>query len=248
MGKKIDRFVLTSCMAIALYFYFEAAFENRLLAFLLALFCCIMILKALRRAWAWFDSTAWQQKRRLRRKSGGMLMQLACMEETEAQEHILRLLHAAYGWESPIVLELLHPSTQLSRERIFDAWRSHRDWDKLLVCSTGKCTSETRMFTSSLKSPKVAVVDADVLAQLLAEHPSECIAVQPTKSKRLLQLNAIAQLIFNRKNAPRGILFASSMLVMYVFSGSVYYLFAALFLLFAALVSFRRADRPAKLF
>lgn len=248
MGKKIDRFMLTSILAAALFFYFEAAFQNRPFAILLAVFSCVVVCKLLRRIFRWIGCTSWQQKRDLRRKSSGALIHLACLEDDEALNMISRLLACAYHNDAPIALDVLHPSLQLTREKVFNIWRSHLGDEKLVLCTTGKCTSEVRVFASSLKAPKLAIVDADVLSQLIAEHPELCFPTQSEKKKRLLRMNQFAQLVFNRRNAPRGMLFSFSMLVMYVFSGNLWYLAAALFLLFAALVSLRRVNRPAKLF
>ena len=49
MGKKIDAFVLTLAAAGGFYFYFRNAFQNRVVAFVLALFCCFVLKKLVRR-------------------------------------------------------------------------------------------------------------------------------------------------------------------------------------------------------
>lgn len=248
MGKKIDRFVLTSVLAAALFFYFESSFHNGKLAIILALFCCIIIVKALRRLYLLFENTLWQQKRSLRRKSSGMLMQLASMQESEAAKHIQYLLHAGYAWDEPTIIELQHPSLSLSRESVFSVWRNHRGTEKLVLCTTGKCSSEARVFASSLKSPKIAVVDADILSHLLTQYPSEYLSGLSNHQKRRLKLENIMNMILNRRNAPRSLLFSFAMLVMYIFSASKYYLAGSMILLFVVLVSLRRTKWPAKLF
>lgn len=248
MGKKIDRFVLTSFMAAGLYFYFGAAFQNHKLAFVLALLSCAVIHKIFSRIQQWFENTAWKQKRNLLRSSSGVLMHFASMNEDEAHETISRLLQAAYGWDAPISLELLHPSMQLSNGNIFKAWRANRSLEKLVICTTGKCPAEAKLFASTFKSPKVALVDSAVLSQLIAEHPEQCFFADTENKSYRPQLKRIAHLVFNRRNVPRGLIFATSMLVMYVFSANIYYLAASLFLLFVTLVSLRRRNRPAKLF
>lgn len=248
MGKKIDRFVLSFFMAAGLYFYFEAAFKNHILAVVLALLSCAVVHKMLSRVQHWFENTAWKQKRNLLRSSTGTLMLLASMEEEEAHEHISRLLRVAYDWDAPISLELLHPSMSLSNGNIFKAWRANRSLEKLVICTTGKCPPEAKVFASTFKSPQIALVDSEILTQLIAEYPEPCFRAEPKRKKRTLQLKRAAQLIFNRRNAPRGLIFAGSMLLMYVFSANIYYLAASLFLLFITLVSLHRRNRPAKLF
>lgn len=248
MGKKIDRFVLTSVFAAGLYFYFQSAFQNHVLALILALFCCATVIKTLHHIQKWFENTTWKQKRNLRRRSRSALMKFVCMEETAALEHIRRLLMAGYGWSEAIHLELLHPSMQLSHESIFNTWRTHRNTERIVICTTAKCASDAKTFASSLKSPRVALVDGEILSQLIAEHPEECFFDEPGRKRHTLHLRQMLQLILNRRNAPRCLLFAFSMLIMYVFSANIYYLVASLLLLFVALISLHRVSRPAKLF
>lgn len=248
MGKKIDRFVLTTVFTSGLYFYFQSAFHNHILAISLAFFCCAIIIKTLHHVWRRFENTTWKQKRNLRSKASGVLMRIASMEETTASEYMRRLLMVGYGWNEPFHSELLHPSIQLSRESIFNTWRAHRDVEKIVICTTAKCTSDAKIFASSLKTPRVAVVDGEVLSQLIAEHPEECCLDEPVRKKCTLRIKQLAQLALNRRNVPRCLLFAFSMLTMYVFSANVYYLVASLLLFFIAMVSLRRVNKPAKLF
>lgn len=248
MGKKIDRFVLTSVLSVGLFLYFEAAFRNRFVAVILSLLCCMTVLKTLSLLRRQINRTNWQQKRLLRKRSGGYLMEMACMEADEALPIVQELVSDAYDSDAPVSLELLHPSFQLTQSCIFKKWREFRGADRLIICTTGKCSSESRIFASTMKAPKLAIIDGDILSQLIAAHPEIIPSVQSESRQRLLKLNHLAQLIFNRRNAPRGLLFSFSMLVMYVFSGNISYLCASLFLLFTALVSFRRINRPEKLF
>lgn len=248
MGKKIDRFVLTTILALGLFLYFEAAFQNRIFAILLAMLCCMVILKTLARLSGLFCRSKWHQKRLLRRRSCSTLMQIACMDEDDAHSILQELISSSYGQNLPIALELLHPSNSLSEAGIFKKWRESRGSDRLIICTTGKCSPEARVFASSLKMPQLAVVDGKLLSQLIAEHPEIHFPAQSESRKKLLKLTHIAQLIFNRRNAPRGLLFSFAMLVMYVFSGNTAYLFGSLFLLFTALIAFRRVNRPEKLF
>ena len=248
MGKKIDRFVLTSVLAAGLFLYFEAAFQNHVLAILLAVVCCAVILKTLAKLSRLICRTAWHQRKLLRMKSGSTLMQIACMDTEDARQIIQNLISGSYSHEAPVSIELLHPSMQIAETDVFRIWREFRGTDRLIICTSGKCSSEVRSFASSLKMPRLAIVDGDILSQLIAEHPEISLPTQIEKKRQLLKLKHLAQLLFNRRNAPRGLLFSFTMLVMYVFSGNGSYLFACLFLLFTALVSFRRVNRPAKLF
>lgn len=248
MGKKIDRFVFTSILAIFLFFYFDSAFQNRGFAVLLALLSCLVFVKFCRRIKKLLCKTSWHQKCELRRKSGRALMYMACMKTEEAYALISELLVNCYQTSAPIELEQLHPSLQLSSNRVFDLWKAHQNSKELIICTTGRCTSETRILAESMKHPKIAIIDASVLSQLISEHPQGFYPTSEEGKNRKLCLKRFLVLIFNRRNAPRCILFSFSMLVMYVFSGNIYYLVFSLALLFVALASFRHPVRASKLF
>lgn len=248
MGKKIDRFMLTIILSAVLFFYFESVFGNRIPALIASVFVCMLITRLLKRIFKWAKGTPWMQKQNIRRHSKGVLMEFACMEKEEALVKIEALIKTTYGNNAPVELELLHPSTQLTSEKVFEMWRKHRNEQKLVICTTGKCPSEVRIFASGIKAPQVAVVDGTILSQLIAEHPQKYTIPPFEKKRHRLRAGHIARLIFNRRNAPRGILFSFSMLVMYVLSGNLYYLIAALVLLFTVMISLRKSSRPAKLF
>ncbi len=250
MGKKIDAFVLTLAAAAGLYFYFLGALKSRVAALLLALFCCALLAKLARRIIALIAQGRFWRKRRVRRCASGALMRLACMDAAEARERLANLLRASYGAECPVELIQLHPSTKLPQDRLFDAWRAHRGEAQLAVCATCSAGADDRALAASLKSPRVALVDANLLRQLIAEHPEgfDCDSAAPASPRLRFRLRRAAALLVNRKNAPRGLLFACVLLALYALNGSLTYLIAAMALLFLALVALHRAPRPAKLF
>ena len=252
MGKKIDAFVLTVAATGGLYLYFLGAVKNRVVALLLALLCCAALGKLLKRLAAALSGCRFARRRRVRRCAGGAVMRLACMEDAEARERLSNLLRASYGADCPLELIALHPSCRLPRERLFDAWRAHRGEDKLAVCATCPADADCRALAATLKSPRVALVDAGMLRQLIAERPEgfDCgeAASAPRRAKLLPRLRRAWALLVNRRNAPRGLLFAAAMFAMYALGGSLAYLIAAMALLFLALASLRRPARPARLF
>lgn len=248
MGKKIDRFAFTSILAVFLFVYFYSAFKNTIVSVLLSLLCCVLLEKLYQRFRKSLSNASWHRKRELRRKSNSALMHLACMEKAEACGLISSLIKTCYHTDEYIELEQIHPSLQISPNRIFEYWRKHRDLSELIICTTGSCSSDARIMAESLKHPKVAVVDAAILSQLISEHPCGFYPPAEEKKKYKLQLKRLGSLIFNRKNAPRCILFSFSMMTMYIFSGRLFYLVFSLFLLFVALLSLRQPVRPAKLF
>ena len=253
MGKKIDAFVLTLAAAGALYIYFRGAFQSKIAALLLALVCCFILTKLVRRVAAILAKGKFIQKRRVRRCAGGAVMELACRDAGEAREQLVELLRASYAGECSDTLSVeliqLHPSTKLPQDRLFDAWRSHRGEERIAVCATCAADADCRILASSLRAPRVALIDSGNLAQLIAEHPDGFTCADAAPAKRLrLRLSRVSSLLINRKNAPRGLLFTLAMVFMYVLSANVLYLIAAMVLLFLVLASFHRAPRPAKLF
>lgn len=247
MGKKIDGFMLTLGTALILYHFFYRAFGDRRAAIPLALFCCAVLVKLMRRIFALFTHLPLLKRWRIRRHTGGALMRIACMDEHEALQSVEKLLALSYRNDAPVALVQAHPATSLSGEKIFDAWRSHRNEERLVICATCKCDPNSRMLAQSLKQPKLALVDADALSLLIAEHPEGLLPETDTKRPRL-RLRYGLQILIDRKNAPRCLLLSLSMLTMYIFSGNIFYLIAALFLFTIALISLHRAGRPAKLF
>lgn len=247
MGKKIDGFMLTLGMAVIFYHFFYRAFHDRRAAIALALFCCAVLSKLIKRLFSLFARLPWMQRRRIRRHTGGALMRLACMDENEALLSVEKLLALSYRNSAPVALVQAHPATSLNGEKIFEAWRAHQGEERLVICATCKCDMSNRMLAQSLKQPKLALIDAEALSLLVAEHPEGLLSKADTKPPRL-RLRYGLQMLIDRKNAPRCLLFSISMLSMYIFSGNVFYLIAALLLFMIALVSLHRAGRPAKLF
>lgn len=101
---------------------------------------------------------------------------------------------------------------------------------------------------STLKEPKVAIIDASTLSQLIAEHPEGLYRPEEKHERRKLRMKHILAMIFNRKNAPRCLLFSVTMLLMYLLGGNKWYLGSAMLLFFTGMVSLRHINRPAKLF
>lgn len=251
MGKKIDAFVLTLAAALGLYFYFLGALGNRPAAIALALTCCALLAKLARRLYALLAQGRFLRRRRLRRCAGGVPMRLACMDEAGARDLLQDLLRASYGADCPLELVQLHPATRLPQERLFDAWRAHRGEAQLIVCATCPADAEARELAGTLRAPRVALVDAELIRRLVSEHPQgfDCAdSPAPPRRKLLPRLRRMASLLVDRRNAPRGLLFAAAMLAMYALGGGLPYLIAAMALLFLALVALRRPPRPAKLF
>ena len=248
MGKKIDLFVLQLALAAAFYLYFRGAFKSRILALALALLCCFVLLRLGRRLLAHFKNCRWMRRRAVRRGANGAVMRLACMPEDEAMSTLRALLEKCYGALPELALVQQHPSLRLSEDRVFELWRAHRGEAQLAICATCRADDPCRALASSLRSPRVALVDASALEQLICEHPEGLVAPREKAVRAKLQLRRAVQLLVNRKNAPRNLLLAASMLGLYLFSGNIVYLICAIALILLALISLRHAPRPSKLF
>ncbi len=248
MGKKIDLFVLHVALAAAFYLYFRGAFESRAAALALALLCCFVLIRACKRLYSILARSGWLRRRGLRRGASGAVMRLACLPEEEAEVNLKALLAKCYGNLPAVAVVQQHPSLRLTEERVFEIWKAHRGKPQLAICATCKADAACRMLASSLKAPRVALVDAAALEQMICEHPDGLVVPSEKSARARLHLRRAARLLINRKNAPRNLLVAASMLALYLFSGNALYLFSALALIFLALASLRHAPRPAKLF
>ena len=248
MGKKIDLFVLQVALAAAFYLYFRGAFQSRVVALVLALLCCFVLLRLGRKLLALLKNCRWMRKRAVKRGASGAVMRLACLPEEEAMSALTALLNKCYDAVPDIALVQQHPSLRLSEERVFELWRARRGKEHLAICATCRADDSCRALAASLRLPCVALVDASALEQLICEHPEGLVAPRDKAVRTKLRFHRAAQLLVNRRNAPRNLILAASMLVLYLFSGSAIYLFSALALLLLALISLRHAPRPSKLF
>lgn len=248
MGKKIDLFVLQVALAAAFYLYFRGAFQSRILALALALLCCFVLLRLGRRLLALVKNCRWMRRRAVRRGASGAVMRLACLPEDEALSTLRALLEKCYGALPTLALVQQHPSLRLSEDRVFELWRAHRGETQLAICATCGCDDPCRALASSLRAPRIALVDASALEQLICEHPEGLVAPREKAVRAKLQFRRAVHLLVNRKNAPRNLILAASMLLLYLFSGNAVYLICAIALLLLALISLRHAPRPSKLF
>ena len=248
MGKKIDFFVLTAGITVFFYIYFRSAFDSPLICGALALLAGILLRSGIRRFAGRISNSRWMRKRQLCRCAKGALMSLACMDEAEASEKLSALIEATYGEAHETALLQRHPASELCAEDVFGLWRRRRGGERFVICATCRADYACRSLAAELKGPKVALMDADALSAMLAEHPEGMFPEEEKRIRGRLRLQHLGDIFFNRKNAPRCLLMSLSMLAVYVFSFNIFYLAAAMFLLFAALVSLRRRNRPVKLF
>lgn len=248
MGKKIDTFIISILAAAAFYFFYQRAFTNRLISALLAFLSFIVLQKTLRMLNRACSRMGWLKRRRLCRNARGAMLSLAALPGEEALKKLEALVKACYGGVQEIVLFQSHPSLILPPQRVFEAWKQHRGRERLVICTTCTADAACRRLAAGLKQPRIAIIDAGQLSQMIAEHPNGFTFEKCPAAKLRFQLSHITGLIFNRRNAPRCILVSLAMLGLYLLSARTAYLAAAGALMFAALASFRRVQRPARLF
>ena len=248
MGKKIDLFVLSMGISTGFYLFFRGAFQSRMLCILLSLLGCAVAMRLLRAFSGLLSKSALIKKRRLRKQAGSAMMALACMDEAEAREKLCKLIQRVYGCDYPLELLQCHPAATLKENDVFDLWKRRKGENRIVLCTTARAEASCRSMAASLRQPQIALIDSEMLSQLVAESPE---GMFPAEEKRLCRQNRLLRMrdqLFQRKNAPRCLLMFASMLMIYVFSANLVYLACALFLLFAAAVSLRRKGKPAKLF
>ncbi len=248
MGKKIDGFVLGLCVAAGFYFFYQRAFESRMLSLPLALLSFFVVKKAYGMLSGLISHLNWAKRRKLRSCAGAAILALAAMPEEEACKRLRALILACYGEEHPLELLQVHPALPLPQQQLFEAWRRRRGTERIVICATCQADAACAKLAASFSAPKVALVDADALCSMIAEHPEGFDFSSKGSACARFRFAHVRDLFFNRKNAPRCILLALCMLCIYAISAKPGYLVCATLLVFAVLASVKRKPRPAKLF
>lgn len=249
MGKKIDAYFLTVLVAICFYLYFFQATQKTIPSLVAALICCVIIVKTFKRVLKNLSNSKHLRKRRYRKHAKGMIMELACADPENTSARLKSLLENNYQEHYNMEFIQSHPDEKLTHNAVFQGWKKHRGEDKLVVCATCRCDTDVRMMASSLRSPRVAIIDAEQLKCMMAENPKEFpISKSKTAFSCKFFIWKLRKHIFCRRNAPRCILFALSSILMYIISGNIIYLCSSMFLFIIAILSLRHVSGSAKLF
>ena len=229
------------------YLYFSKRFKNKLLPIAAALLACILAGKLTTKAIGIVRRIPIIRKRKIRRNTGAAMLRIACLPQEQAHRDISQLIRKCYpGSEFTLEIIQQHPSLKLSEAAVFQAWKKHTDADRIVICASCRTDPVVRAFSASLPAPKIILIDSDMLSQMIAEYPEGMIPKSAPKAP--MRLRHAANLLINRKNAPRNLLFSASMLLMYFLTSNIFYIISALFLLIIAFLSLRRKLRPQKLF
>ena len=175
-------------------------------------------------------------------------MHLACMDRQQCLERMENLIEKIYGNRYTCELIQRHPAAGVGIEEIFSLWKQHPEEETLVVFSTACADEACSALVSELKHPRIALVDASALSGMIASHPEGMFPENEKQQRARFGLRRLAAIFINRKNAPRCLMMFVSMLMIYIFSSNILYLFSALFLLLIALISLRRRSCPQKLF
>jgi len=247
MGKKIDGFVVTLLPGIALWLYLTSRMQNRIVPIIAAVFASILFGKMLRKISIFLLNTLPVRRKIMRRNACGAILRLAALPEEQALSDLRELMKKCYPGED-YALEIVqqHPSLKLSEGAVFQAWKKHAGEARLALCASCRTEPTVRAFAAGFSGPKITIVDSDMLSQMIAEHPEGLIPEKTFRTR--MHLRHIANLLVNRRNAPRNLLFSASMLLMFLLTRNYFYLGSALFLLALCFLSLRKKLRPQKLF
>ena len=247
MGKIFDKIIFSSLLAIGFYFFYHGTFKSPALCIALALLSCAVCRSLLHKIFDLIRRTHWMQARRFRRQSKGVLMRIATLPKAEADAIAESLIQRAYHADCTACMLQKHPSATISEDILFDLWKSHTGKEKIAVLATCRMSEACRAMAAGLTVPRLILFDGDAVTDLLAEHPDLCPEAAQTPPVRLrLRLYRLRAAIFNRKNAPRCITIALSMMMMHLITRSISYLICSCALMLTAVLSIARRSRPVR--
>lgn len=248
MGKKFDGFFLSILTAAGFYLYFQRAFENCFISMLLAFMSFIVLRKTAGILFGLLRRSGWAKRRKLRRSAHGAIFELAVMPEAQAQEKLENLVQLCFESTHKVIIEQSHPALSMPCQRVFELWRENRNEESVILCATCPADDACRSFAASLKSPKMAILDAAQLGKMIAEHPEGFSFGNQAMHRRRLRLAQLHSLFFNRKNAPRMFIIALGMLGIYLLGGKTGYLIGSMGLVYACAASIKPSTKDFKLF
>ncbi len=248
MGGVIDKIVLNVLIAAGYYLLFMAAFGSIPLACGLSFLCSALTHKLLHGLRCRMRSSRRTQKKDLCRRISMLLDAWTLSEAPHGSiQNAIRQLYPECTETQTSIHILPRPSAcpPLESSDCFALWQEHRKEERLLIVCTGRVSSAASSFAQTLSSPRVRILDRALLAAALEKHPELVPEMQidsaPSRRKHV-------HLHVDRKHAPRCLLSGTMLLAMHFLLGNVLYLLIGTTLVTAALLSFRRARTPEKLF
>lgn len=225
MGKWIDRAVLTAFAAAALYLLFISAFGSILPAAALSFVCCSLLIHA----------RAGRPGRLTRHQARTILERWAYGSDDDAKAHIEALIDVS---SSKLVYFPKHPTATLSMSDIFNAWKSGRGEDRLIIAAPCYADGRARTFSRTLQHPCITILDASRLIPLIRK--SKIPSPAPSRpSDFLRRLGALLSELPRRRPWYKHLASGLLLILMYLFSGSIVCLILATAMLFLSGVSLR---------
>ena len=244
MGRRIDRFVLTTLLAGALYIFFTNAFRSIPVA-AAAAFVSMAILKKLSSK---LPRERFGRKRRDLADAHAECESLSLGQKEDAEIRIREILLKAYGKlpdGTQLRIILRHPAgTKLSADDIAEIYRELRGCSKALIVSTANADTGAYTLAEKLEEPKLRLIDGAQLAKLIAVHDPRPSASKPAKRKSFSAFKAAAAKVKTGKCVGTAVM----MLILFSLNGALAYLIGALIMLFLAGVSIKKRRIPEELF
>lgn len=227
MGRWIDRAVLTAMTAFFLYLLFVSAFGNIILAGGMSFFCCALLLR--------FQHGRGEKYRMSKLQAQTILENWAYGEDDAAKAQLESLIGKSTG---EVVYLPKHPTTTLSMNDIFSAWKGHRDAEKIIVAAVCHSDGRARTFAATLQAPTVEIMDAARLIPILRRS-----TLPPPHTLRgwqlFLRLKSLLMELPSRRPWHRNMMFGFGLMLVYLLSGSIAYLILSIGALFLAGVGLR---------
>ena len=240
MAALIDRTALGLLGASAYYLFFLNAWGSIPLACGAAFICAALSRWLLRSLPVRRHATAAQARTELLRIAG--------LDDPAAAEALGTLIHRRWpGERFRLAPVLKHPEATLSSGDVLNAWKANRDAERLVIAATCPCEPRAALYARELSEPAVAVMDNGRLTRLLRALPAEALP-RPPRRRLGDGFRALCAGMATARFTPRSALLALAMLGCYLWTGSGWYLFPALFVAAHAGVALMRNGSGQRLF
>ncbi len=226
MGRWLDRALLFSLAAFALYLLFLQAVGNVLLAAGLSFVCCAMMIQLRRRHAG--------QVRMTRVQAGMILESWACGPDDEARKQIAELIRK----DGALSYFAKHSSATLGVGDVFSAWKSHRGEGHLILAATCHSDGRARTYAATLANPSVEILDAAKLIPLI-RRSSIPPPHAPAGRQFFRRIRDIFAALPERRPWYKSLLYGLGLMLLYLVTGSAAYLVLAMGMLLLSGVSLR---------
>ena len=248
MSRIIDRIVVTSLLAGALYMFFMGALHSIPLAAASAFIAMACLKKLASR----FPNMRINQKKRARDAARHELEKLALDPSDLARQRAIDQIREAYPDEAGdidfIFIQRYPSGMPLSVDDVLAEWKRDRGNAKAVIITPVKATEQAFTLAASLDEPKIRLIDGPRLQSIIAAHFTG--EIEPSKlSKRGVSrvFNAIMRAA-KRAHVGKLAISGAMLTLLFMLTGATVYLATALILFFIAGISLKRRVHPRALF